>query len=190
MFRGFKSLERHSKRSKVEGASTFESNMRRLAFFPTEKNSLYYWTDFKNPLIVTRNFIILEFCKYVPSMAARRALLRLIGVKIGKDTSVALGVQFDIFFPEKTEIGDNTIIGYHSTILCHEFLISGLRTGPVKIGSNVLVGANSTVLAGVEVGDGATISAMSLVNKDVKKGEFVGGVPVKKIKKSRFIGKM
>lgn len=156
--------------------------MRRLTFFPTEKNSLHYWTSFKNPLIVARNFIVIEFCKYVPSMAARRVLLRMIGVKIGRDTSVALGVQFDIFFPEKTEIGDNTIVGYSATILCHEFLVAGLQTGEVKIGNNVLVGAHSLVLAGVEIGDGATVSAMSLVNRDVKAGEFAGGVPARKLK--------
>ncbi|VVB59443.1 2,3,4,5-tetrahydropyridine-2,6-dicarboxylate N-acetyltransferase [uncultured archaeon] len=160
--------------------------MRRLTFFPTEKNSLHYWTHFKNPLVVTRNFIVIEFCKYVPSMAVRRAFLRLIGIKIGRDTSGALGVQLDIFFPEKIEIGDNTIIGYHSTILCHEFLVPGLRTGHVKIGNNVLVGANSTILAGVAVGDSATISAMSLVNKDVKAGDFVGGVPARRLRDKKL----
>ncbi|MFH1472680.1 MAG: acyltransferase [Nanoarchaeota archaeon] len=164
--------------------------MRRLTFFPTEKNSLQYWTSFKSPLIVARNFIIIEFCKYVPSMAAKRALLRLTGMKIGRDTSIALGVQFDIFFPEDIEIGGNAIIGYRATILAHEFLVNGLKRGPVKIGSNVLIGANSTVLAGVRIGNGAAVSAMSLVNTDVKTGDFVGGVPAKRITPSKHIGKV
>ena len=158
--------------------------MRRLSFFPTKKNSLHYWASFKNPLTVVRNFIIIEFCKYAPSMAVKRVLLRLTGMKIGRYTSIALGVQFDIFFPENIEIGDNTIIGYRATILAHEFLVNGLKKGPVKIGSNVLVGANSTVLAGVQIGDGATVSAMSLVNKDVPAENFVGGVPIKRLKKN------
>lgn len=158
--------------------------MRRLTFFPTEKNSLHYWTKFNSPIIVVRNFLIIEFCKYVPSMGVKRALLRLTGMNIGSDTSIALGVQFDIFFPENIEIGENTIIGYGATILAHEFLVKGLKIGPVKIGSNVLVGANSTVLAGIEIGDGATISAMSLVNKSIKAGEFAGGVPISKLKKN------
>ena len=156
--------------------------MRRLTFFPTKKNSLNYWASFKNPLILTRNFLIIEFCKYAPSMSVKRVFLRLTGMKIGKDTSIALGVQFDIFFPENIVIGDNTIIGYGATILAHEFLVNGLKKGSVKIGSNVLIGANSTVLAGVEIKDGATISAMSLVNKDVCAGHFMGGVPARKLK--------
>lgn len=156
--------------------------MRRLTFFRTSKNSLHHWKSFKNPLIVARNFIVIEFCKFVPSMRVKRALLRLTGMKIGSDTSIALGVQFDIFFPEDIEIGDNAIIGYRATIITHEFLVKGLKRGPVKIGSNVLVGANSTVLAGVEIGNGAIISAMSLVNDDVKAGDFVGGVPARILK--------
>lgn len=156
--------------------------MRRLTFFPTEKNSLQYWNSFKSPILVARNFLLIEFCKYMPSMGVKRALLRLMGMKIGKDTSIALGVQFDIFFPENIEIGENTIIGYGATILSHEFLVKGLKTGPVKIGSNVLVGANSTVLAGVQIGDGATVSSMSLVNQDVRVGDFVGGVPARRLR--------
>lgn len=37
--------------------------------------------------------------------------------------------MFDIFFPELIEIGDNTIIGYNSTILAHEH---GERMGERK----------------------------------------------------------
>jgi acetyltransferase-like isoleucine patch superfamily enzyme len=63
-------------------------------------------------------------------------------------------------------------------ILTHEFLQDRCRRGRVVIGSGGVVGANSTVLAGVEIGDKARISAMSLVHKSVPAGMFVGGVPI------------
>ena len=44
---------------------------------------------------------------------------------------------------------------------------------------NVLIGANSTILPGVEIGDGAIVSAASLVNRDIPPGVFAGGNPVK-----------
>jgi acetyltransferase-like isoleucine patch superfamily enzyme len=94
------------------------------------------------------------------------------------NVTIASGVTLDYFFPELIEIGDNTIVGMDAMVLAHEFLHDRWRAGKVTIGRNVLVGAQSTVLAGVRVGDGATISAMSLVHKSVPAGAFVGGVPV------------
>ncbi len=44
-----------------------------------------------------------------------------------------------------------------------------------------MIGANCLILPGVEVGDNATVSAFSLVNKDVEKESFVGGVPIRVI---------
>jgi acetyltransferase-like isoleucine patch superfamily enzyme len=90
---------------------------------------------------------------------------------------MGLDATVDIFYPELITIGDNTIVGYNATILAHEYLIEKKRTGPVVIGKNVMIGANTTILAGVIIGDGACVSAGSLVNRDVPAGAFVGGVP-------------
>ena len=108
----------------------------------------------------------------------------MVGVRIGKDVSVGLGVVLDIFFPEMIEIEENTVIGYDTLILAHEFLIKEWRKGKVRIGKDVMIGARSLILPGVKIGDGAKVAAYSLVNRDVKPGEFVGGVPIKSIKKS------
>jgi len=60
-------------------------------------------------------------------------------------------------------------------------LLTEWRTGPVVIGRNVTIGANCTLLPGIVIGDGATVSAMSLVNKDVPPGAKVGGVPIRSL---------
>ena len=85
----------------------------------------------------------------------------------------------DVMFPERIKVGDNSIIGYNTTILAHEYLIDEYRIGDVVIGENVLIGANTTILPGVEIGDGAIVSAATLVNKDIPPGVFAGGNPVK-----------
>jgi acetyltransferase-like isoleucine patch superfamily enzyme len=41
------------------------------------------------------------------------------------------------------------------------------------------VGASCTILPGVVIGDGAVVSAHSLVNKDVPADAVVGGVPAR-----------
>jgi acetyltransferase-like isoleucine patch superfamily enzyme len=88
-------------------------------------------------------------------------------------------VMMDIFFPQDITLGDNCIIGYNSVLLCHEFLRSEWRRGPIWVGHDVMVGANCTILPGVVIGDGATVSAMSLVNRDVPPRAMVGGIPIR-----------
>jgi len=143
---------------------------------------MWDWTKIKNPLRVALNYVVIRTCGFLPSLRMKNILYRSIGMKVGSNVSVGLEVTFDIFFPELIEIGDNSVIGYGSTILCHEFLVGKWKKGAVKIGKNVLVGTNSTVLAGVTIGDGTTISACSLVNRDIASEVFAGGVPARELK--------
>ncbi|GAW93187.1 acyltransferase [Calderihabitans maritimus] len=149
---------------------------------PGDKNALQYWTKIVSPWKVMRNFAVIQFCRYSPSLKLKNILYRnLLGLKIGKNVSVGLMAMFDIFFPELIVLGDNVTIGYNCTILCHEFLRHEYRLGKVIIGANATIGANTTILPGVTVGEGAIVSACSLVNKDVPAYTMVGGVPARSI---------
>lgn len=143
---------------------------------------MQYWPKLVNPLRVVWNFLCIYLAKYSPSLNMKVFLYRLTGAKIGKNVSIGLAVVFDVFYPHLITIEDNVVIGYNSVLLCHEFLVRGARIGPVVIGRNVMIGANSTVLAGVTIGEGTVISAMSLVNKDLPPGVLAGGVPVRVIR--------
>lgn len=105
-------------------------------------------------------------------------------MNVGKDAAFGLMVMVDVFFPERITVGDNSVIGYNTTILAHEYLISEYRLGDVRIGANVMIGANSTVLPGVTIGDNAVVAAGSIVHKDVAPGAFVGGNPLRDMKKT------
>lgn len=149
---------------------------------PDWKNSLAHWRRDVHPLRVVWNFLCIYGAKYAPSLAAKRALLRLTGMKVGREASFGLAVTIDVFFPNLVTVGDNSIIGYNSVILAHEYMLRERRIGPVRIGSNVSIGANVTILPGVVIGDGATVSAMTLVNSDIPPGEFWGGVPARRLR--------
>jgi len=137
------------------------------------------WHRKVHPLRVIFQFIIITVCRYLPSLKMKNFLYRRLGMKVGKNVSMGVMVMVDIFFPQFVSIGDNSVIGYNSTILAHEFLVEEFRVGNVEIGANVLLGANTTVLPGVKIGDGARVGAGSLVNRDIPPGVLACGVPAK-----------
>lgn len=157
--------------------------MRKTSRYPVkDANSL--WQIYKTVSFfkVSKNFIIIQLARYTPLLAVKNWLYRtFLRMQVGEKTSFALMVMPDLMFPELIKVGDNSIIGYNTTILAHEYLIEEYRLGEVHIGNHVLIGANTTILPGVTIGDGAIISAASLINKDVPAGAFVGGNPAKVI---------
>jgi acetyltransferase-like isoleucine patch superfamily enzyme len=155
--------------------------MRNTSRYPVEgANSL--WHVYKTVPFwkVVKNFIVIQLARYTPFLGMKNWLYRtFLGLKVGEQTAFALMVMLDVMFPEKISVGRNTVIGYNTTLLAHEYLIKEYRLGPVNIGSEVMIGANSTVLPGVTIGDGAIVSAGTLVHKDVPAGAFVGGNPMR-----------
>ncbi len=131
---------------------------------------------------VVRNFLIIQCARYTPFLSMKNWLYKAcLGMKVGPQTSFALMVMLDIMFPEKIQVGRNTVIGYNTTILAHEYLITEYRLGDVIIGDEVMIGANSTILPGVTIGNEAVVAAGTVVHKDVAPGFFVGGNPMRVI---------
>jgi acetyltransferase-like isoleucine patch superfamily enzyme len=155
--------------------------MRRTTRYPVEgANSL--WHVYKTVPFwkVVKNFVVIQLARYTPFLGMKNWLYRtFLHMKVGKHTSFALMVMPDVMFPEKISVGINTVIGYNTTILAHEYLIHEYRLGDVVIGDEVLIGANSTILPGLSIGNGSIVSAGTLVHKDVPEGAFVGGNPMK-----------
>ncbi|UOQ45844.1 acyltransferase [Halobacillus salinarum] len=128
---------------------------------------------------VIKNFIVIQIARYTPILKVKNWLYRsLLQMEVGRETAFALMVMVDIMFPERISVGRNSVIGYNTTILAHEYLIKEYRLGDVVIGDEVMIGANTTILPGVTIGNGAIISAGTLVHKDVPPGVFVGGNPM------------
>ena len=150
--------------------------------FVTGKNSLRFWPEIVHPIRVIFNFCVLYTARFSQSFRLKNLLYRMIGVKVGPNASLAPGVMLDMLFPEQIIIGDNVVIGLNTTILAHEFLVREWRIGKVVIEKDVTIGANCTILPGVIIGEGAVVSAMSLVNRDIPAYSFWGGVPVRQIR--------
>ncbi|MEK3732675.1 MULTISPECIES: acyltransferase [Paenibacillus] len=147
-------------------------------------NALWQIYRTVSPFKGVKNFVFIQIARYCPVLSVKNWIYRhILGMKVGKHAAFGLMVMVDVFFPEKITVGDNSIIGYNTTILAHEYLIKEYRLGDVIIGENVMIGANSTILPGVTIGDGAVVAAGSVVHKDVAAGTFVGGNPLRVLTK-------
>ncbi|RWZ54993.1 acyltransferase [Halobacillus fulvus] len=143
-------------------------------------NSLWHIYKTVPFLKVVKNFVIIQMARYTPFLQMKNWLYRtFLKMKVGDQTAFALMVMVDIMFPERIKVGRNAVIGYNTTILAHEYLIKEYRLGDVTIGDEVLIGANTTILPGVTIGDGAVVSAGTLVHKDIPPGVFAGGNPMR-----------
>lgn len=157
--------------------------MRNVERYPVEgPNALWQVYRTVSRFKAVRNFIFIQIARYCPILPVKNWIYRrMLGMNIGRHTAFALMVMVDVFFPERITVGDNSIIGYNSTLLTHEYLIKEYRLGDIRIGSNVMIGANVTVLPGVTIGDGAVVAAGSVVHKDVAPGARVGGNPLREL---------
>lgn len=158
--------------------------MRRVDRNPIEgPNPLYRMYSTVSFFKVIKNFIVIQVSRYTPWVRMKNWLYRtFLRMNVGEYSAFALMVMPDLIFPEKITVGRNSIIGYNTTILTHEYLTHEYRTGEVIIGDHVMIGANTTILPGVVIGDGAVISAGSLVHKDVPAGMMAGGNPLQFIR--------
>jgi bifunctional UDP-N-acetylglucosamine pyrophosphorylase/glucosamine-1-phosphate N-acetyltransferase len=74
-------------------------------------------------------------------------------------------------------IGTDTNIGA-GTVTCN---YDGKNKHETHIGNNVKIGSDTMLIAPIEIGDGASTGAGSVVTKDVEKGDVVVGVPARKV---------
>lgn len=140
-------------------------------------NSLQQWTDAKHPLRVAVNYAFIVAARHSPSLRSKSWLLRRIGVDVGSGVSWGLESTPDVFWPERITVGNDAIIGYDATLLCHEFLQDEYRLGDIVIEDRAMIGAGAVVLPGVTVGEEARVAANSLVTTDVPPRTTVAGVP-------------
>lgn len=147
--------------------------------------SLWYWRHHAGFLRTSLRYFVIVLGRVMPSFRVKNWLYRtLLRADVHKHAAVGLEVTFDIFYPHLITVGEDAVVGYNTTILCHEYMADKYRVGPVVIERRATIGANTTLLPGVIVGEGATVSAMSLVNRDIPPGEMWGGVPVRRIRAS------
>ncbi|OGM05509.1 hypothetical protein A2125_00300 [Candidatus Woesebacteria bacterium GWB1_43_5] len=155
------------------------------------------------------DFILFKFqlASCVPSHHFRRFAMRLAGAKIGKGSSVHMGLSFfsmkNVVIGEDTIVGkscfldgrDKLVIGSHVDIASEVMIYNSehdvnseefkAHNGSVEIGDYVFIGPRVIILPDVKIGRGAVVAAGAVVTKDVPNFAIVGGVPAKVIGERR-----
>lgn len=146
----------------------------------------------------------------IPFYALRNFYYKnIMGIKIGENSSIHMNVFIEGTYPksERLIIGDNVSIGRKTYLDARGGLIIGdnvsispdvkIITASHEANSSkfeyikkitiieeyVWIGTGAIILPGVKIEKGAVIAAGSVVTKDIKKYDIVGGNPAKVIKK-------
>lgn len=106
--------------------------------------------------------------------------LRAMGMRIGRGTVINTELLSD---PCLITLGENVAVGGSVRIIAHYAGHGHLVIEPVVIGNRVTLGICSTVMAGVVMGDGATLLPHSVLlpGSRVGAGELWGGVPARRM---------
>jgi acetyltransferase-like isoleucine patch superfamily enzyme len=101
------------------------------------------------------------------------SLHRVRGVKIGRNVWISYNVVLETGFPQLITIDDSAFIGIGVIIIAH---FKESRRG-VRIGKQVFIGPGVIILPDVEIGDGAVVTAGSVVTSSVPAMTLVQGNP-------------
>ncbi|HEM7854024.1 acyltransferase [Burkholderia seminalis] len=143
------------------------------------------------------------FMNYMPYRIRHWFLGRFCQVRIGRDSSIAMGCFVTGYH---ISIGDNTVVNRYTYLdgrvpltignnvnISHYTLIQTLTHDPqnpdfvclckpVVIEDHVWIGARAIISPGVRIGEGAVVGAGSVVTRDVEPYTIVAGNPARFIK--------
>ncbi|USK28395.1 acyltransferase [Bacillus sp. CMF21] len=154
---------------------------------------------FKDLYLAIFNFLI----PHIPIHKARIIAYRLLGIKIGKNSTMLRPIFF--YNPFKIIIGDNCALNDHLVLDGRGKLVIGNNVnispyvkiytaehdinspsfayieGQVLIEDYVWISTNAMIMPGVTIKEGTVVAAGAVVTKDTEPYSIVGGIPAKKI---------
>lgn len=134
----------------------------------------------ENPIRGLKNRFLQMLTMVLPGGQSLRVLMhRARGVCIGSNVWISYNVVLETGFPELITIDDEAFIGIGVIVVAH---FKESRRG-VRIGKQVFVGPGVIILPDVEIGDGAVVTAGSVVTSSIPSMTVVQGNPAVPIAK-------
>lgn len=128
----------------------------------------------ENPVRGLLNRLLQLLTLLLPGGQSLRVLLhRARGVHVGRDVWISYNVVLETAYPELITIDDEAFVGIGVIVIAH---FKEARRG-VRIGKQAFVGPGVIILPDVEIGDGAVVTAGSVVTSSVPPLTVVQGNP-------------
>jgi acetyltransferase-like isoleucine patch superfamily enzyme len=125
-----------------------------------------------------RKRVLQVLALYGPGAETLRVRLhRLRGVAIGEGVFIGTDVLLETSHPEMVSIGNRVDIGARTTIIAHQQGEDQREGVSVRIEDDAFVGPGSLLLPHVTIGQGAVVSAGSVVTRSVPPLTMVRGNP-------------
>jgi serine acetyltransferase len=135
----------------------------------------------ERPLRGLVNRILQVLATIVPGGQNLRVLLhRARGVNIGRNVWISYNVVLETSYPHLITIDDDAFIGIGVIIIAH---FKESRRG-VRIGKQAFIGPGAIILPDVEIGEGAVVTAGSVVTNSVPAMTVVQGNPALAVARS------
>lgn len=133
----------------------------------------------ENILIGIKNRTLQFLARSAPgAMTTRVWLHRMRGVKIGEGSWIGYDSIIETSQPWLVSIGRNVIINMRVMVIAHFHGSTG-----VKIGDNVFIGPGAIILPNVTIGEGAVITAGSVVSTSIPPHCLAQGNPARIVAK-------
>ena len=128
----------------------------------------------ENPVRGLLNRVLQLLTLLLPGGQSLRVLLhRARGVHVGRNVWISYNVVLETAYPELITIDDEAFVGIGVIVIAH---FKEARRG-VRIGKQAFIGPGVIILPDVEIGDGAVVSAGSVVTSSVPPLTVVQGNP-------------
>lgn len=144
-----------------------------------------YKSAFWFGLVRLKDHCFNNWAQRAPWGGVRKWLQRKRGVKIGKGVHWGTNVVVDYPYPNFVIVEDGASVAGNDYFLAHNKPLDYHKccsepfVAPVIVHKNAWVAINVTVLPGVEIGEGAIVSAGSVVSKDIPPFTVAKGNPAK-----------
>ena len=135
------------------------------------------WWRARNVIRIFYNGAIIELTRLLSHSFFKTLLLRLVGVKIGKDVHIGKGVVFDHIYCDSITVEDNVYIDDHSYIDGHEYTITQTVFGKTVIKKGAHLKHHSFARTGTTIGENSVLEPWSMAQRIIPDNEVWSGIP-------------